>query len=70
MIVYSPGNSGKTVSYLIGCLQIIDQQLSACQVIIISPTREVALIIYKLFLELNEHLNIKGRLIIRGNNVR
>lgn len=68
-IAQAQSGSGKTGTFLIGSLANIDQDLQQIQVVILSPTRELAEQTYKNALELTNYLNIKCHLSIGGTPI-
>merc|ERR1712048_742602 len=62
--------TGKTATFVIGCLQRIDNHLSACQALILAPTRELANQIQKVALALGDYDRIKCHACIGGTSVR
>merc|ERR1712110_1352570 len=47
--------TGKTATFVIGCLQRVDRGLQACQALILVPTRELAHQIQKVALALGDY---------------
>merc|ERR1712151_1172849 len=62
--------TGKTATFVIGCLQRIDYGLKACQGLILAPTRELANQIQKVALALGDYSRIKAHPCIGGTSVR
>jgi translation initiation factor 4A len=62
--------TGKTATFVIGCLQRIDYGLDACQALILAPTRELANQIQKVALALGDYNNVKCHCCIGGTSVR
>jgi len=62
--------TGKTATFVIGSLQRIDYSLSACQALILAPTRELAQQIHKVVLALGDYLNVRCHACIGGTSVR
>uniref|UniRef100_A0A7S0ZU97 RNA helicase n=1 Tax=Noctiluca scintillans TaxID=2966 RepID=A0A7S0ZU97_NOCSC len=62
--------TGKTATFVIGTLQRIDYSLSACQALILAPTRELAQQIHKVVLALGDYLNVRCHACIGGTSVR
>ena len=56
LIVQSATGSGKTHAFLIPIIQNLDPTLQEVQNVIISPTRELAMQLYDVFMELISHL--------------
>merc|ERR1712135_203487 len=62
--------TGKTATFVIGALQRIDYSLSACQALILAPTRELAQQIHKVVLALGDYLHVRCHACIGGTSVR
>merc|ERR1712085_209831 len=62
--------TGKTATFVIGCLQRIDYGLKACQALILAPTRELANQIQKVALALGDYNRVKCHCCIGGTSVR
>jgi len=62
--------TGKTATFVIGALQRIDFSLTACQTLILAPTRELANQIHKVVLALGDYLKVKCHVCIGGTSVR
>jgi len=62
--------TGKTATFVIGCLQRIDISLHACQALILAPTRELANQIQKVALALGDYDRVKCHSCIGGTSVR
>ena len=58
IIAQSQSGTGKTGTFSIGTLQIIDKEIKSPQVLILSPTRELAQQTYNVASELNKYLNL------------
>lgn len=67
IIIQSQSGSGKTATFIIGTLQLIDPLLNESQCIIISNTRELADQTYKVFINLSKYTDIKCNLCIGGD---
>ena len=59
LMVESATGSGKTHAFLIPILQKLDENNQEVQVVIISPTRELAIQLYKVCAELTKFCNKK-----------
>lgn len=66
IIAQAQSGTGKTGTFSIGVLQKIDTTLNACQAIILSPSRELALQTFNVMNNLNTYLKIKINLCIGG----
>jgi len=62
--------TGKTATFVIGSLQRIDFSHTACQTLILAPTRELANQIHKVVLALGDYLKVKCHVCIGGTSVR
>jgi translation initiation factor 4A len=69
-IIQAQSGTGKTGTFCISALQIIDEKKSELQVIIISPTRELAKQSYRVLSSLSFNLNINIGLCTGGNVVK
>ena len=67
IVIQSQSGSGKTATFIIGALQLINDLLPQTQCIIVSNTRELALQTYKVFENLSKYTNIKCNLCIGGD---
>jgi translation initiation factor 4A len=62
--------TGKTATFVIGCLQRVDYGLMACQALILAPTRELANQIQKVAIALGDYHQVRCHACIGGNSVR
>merc|ERR1712032_384355 len=62
--------TGKTATFVIGCLQRVDYSLKECQALILAPTRELANQIQKVALALGDYNKVKCHCCIGGTSVR
>jgi len=62
--------TGKTATFVIGCLQRIDFQIHQCQALILAPTRELANQIQKVAIALGDYCGVKCHACIGGTSVR
>jgi len=62
--------TGKTATFVIGCMQRMDFNHKACQALILAPTRELAQQIHKVVLALGDYLKVKCHACIGGTSVR
>eukprot|EP00347_Sterkiella_histriomuscorum_P014238 403361644 len=69
VIVQSQSGTGKTCVFTSGALQSIDLQLREPQVLILSPTRELAEQTQKVALALGDYMQVKVHCCIGGRNV-
>lgn len=68
VIVQSQAGTGKTGVFSIAALQIVEKNLREPQVLILSPTRELAEQTQKVCLALGDYLNISGNQTIEMMN--
>jgi len=69
IIAQAQSGTGKTATFSIGILQKIDENLKACQALIIAPTRELAGQIHKVITALGNYMKTKPYLCIGGQSV-
>jgi len=62
--------TGKTATFVIGSLQKIDYQERSTQVLILAPTRELAMQIQKVALALGDYLKVRSHACIGGTVIR
>mmetsp|Transcript_28622 Transcript_28622/g.82268 ORF Transcript_28622/g.82268 Transcript_28622/m.82268 type:complete len:392 (+) Transcript_28622:122-1297(+) len=62
--------TGKTATFTIGCLQRIDYRHTACQALVLAPTRELAQQIHRVALALGDYLPLRCHACIGGASVR
>lgn len=70
IIAQASSGSGKTATFVIGSLNNIDHNNPKCQVIIVSPTRELAIQSHNVVNYLSKYLKTKTALCIGGTNIR
>ena len=70
IIAQSQSGTGKTATFTIGALQLLDETKDETQVLIIAPTRELALQIFNVVSEIGEYMNITLACIIGGTSIR
>lgn len=68
IIAQSQSGTGKTATFCISALQLVEKEKEEIQVIIISNVRELAEQSFKVISSLNNFLNYDIRLLIGGNN--
>ena len=66
IIAQSQSGTGKTATFTIGCLQRIDMSISTPQLVILTPTRELAKQNYKVCSDLSDYMDLKMCLCIGG----
>jgi len=69
-IAQAQSGTGKTATFSISALQIIDPALKQTQALILAPTRELALQIHKVAVALGDYLNISCHACVGGTNIR
>ncbi|KRZ86871.1 Eukaryotic initiation factor 4A-III [Trichinella sp. T8] len=69
VIAQSQSGTGKTATFSIGLLQVIDTQLRETQALVLAPTRELAQQIQKVVLALGDRMNVQAHACIGGTNV-
>jgi len=69
VIAQSQSGTGKTATFSIGVLQSIDTKIRETQVLILSPTRELASQIQKVILALGDYMNVQCHACIGGTNL-
>lgn len=62
--------TGKTATFAIAALQLIDYNINNCQVLILAPTRELAQQIQKVVLALGDYLQVRCHACVGGTVVR
>lgn len=67
-IAQAQSGTGKTATFSIGVLHLIDPSSPLCQAIILAPTRELALQINKVILCFSEFLKVQSRCCIGGTD--
>jgi len=70
LIAQAQSGTGKTATFAIGCLAVIDQSVQECQALILAPTRELACQIQKVVLALGDYMDIKVHACVGGTAVR
>lgn len=68
-IAQAQSGTGKTATFSIGMLQVIDSKSKDCQAIILSPTRELATQIQTVVRHLGSNMNIQTHACIGGTHV-
>lgn len=69
-IVQAQSGSGKTATFAIAALQLVDTDCDDCQIIVLSPTRELAKQTFRVFLRLSEYMNAKIQQCTGGERVQ
>lgn len=68
-IAQAQSGTGKTATFSIGVLELIDPQSNNCQALILAPTRELAQQIQRVVMCLGEYLKIKVYSCTGGTNI-
>lgn len=68
-IAQAQSGTGKTATFTIGMLEVIDTHAKECQALILSPTRELAVQIQNVVKNLGDYMNIRTHACIGGTNV-
>jgi len=69
IIAQAQSGTGKTGTFIIGTLQLIDENTKGCQALIVVPTRELAQQILNVCLNLGQYTKIKPVLCVGGTNI-
>jgi len=69
VIAQAQSGTGKTATFSISALQQTDTRLRETQVLVLSPTRELATQIQKVILALGDYMNIQCHACIGGTNI-
>lgn len=69
-VIQAQSGCGKTGTFSIASLQLVDEAVKSCQVIILSPTREIADQSFIVIKNLSEYLNIDISPVIGGKKLK
>jgi translation initiation factor 4A len=69
-IAQAQSGTGKTATFSIAALQVIDLKESACQVLVLAPTRELAQQIWSVIQKLGTYMQITTHACVGGTAVR
>lgn len=69
VIAQSQSGTGKTATFSIACLQTLDINVRETQVLLLSPTRELAVQIQKVMLGLGDYMNVQIHACIGGTSI-
>ncbi|CAG5106342.1 Similar to CG7483: Eukaryotic initiation factor 4A-III (Drosophila melanogaster) [Cotesia congregata] len=69
VIAQAQSGTGKTATFSIAILQSLDTQIRETQVLVLSPTRELAVQIQKVILALGDFMNVQCHACIGGTNL-
>ena len=70
IIAQSQSGTGKTATFSIGSLQLLDETQKETQVLVIAPTRELALQIYNVISDLGKYMDLTYACVIGGTSIR
>ena len=70
VLAQAQSGTGKTATFAIGTLQLVDTKLNEVQTLILAPTRELATQISDVYKFLGEFLKVKVHVFIGGTNVK
>lgn len=66
VIAQAQSGTGKTISYVIGMLQVIDTKVNHCQALILVPTRELAQQIDEIERKIGKFMFVRSQLCVGG----
>jgi len=69
LIAQSQSGTGKTATFSIGALQCLDTKTRETQVLVLAPTRELAVQIQKVILAIGSYMNVQCYACIGGTNL-
>ena len=69
-VIQAQSGCGKTATFSISSLELTDETIKSCQIIILSPTREIADQSYIVIKNLSEYLNIDISPVIGGKKLK
>lgn len=69
VIAQAQSGTGKTATFSISILQVIDTALRETQALVLSPTRELAVQIQNVLLALGQYQNVQSHACIGGTNI-
>jgi len=70
VIAQSQSGTGKTATFVISALQIVDETLDETQILIIAPIRELALQIYDVVMSIGNYIKTSVACIIGGTSIK
>lgn len=68
-IAQAQSGTGKTATFSLGMLQVIDTKVRQCQALVLSPTRELAVQIHNVIMNLGNYMNVHTHACIGGKQV-
>lgn len=69
-IAQAQSGTGKTATFTIGMLELIDASINECQALILAPTRELAQQIHRVTLQIGQYLKLNVHCCVGGNLVK
>ena len=69
-IAQAQSGTGKTATFSVGMLELIDVSVNQCQALILAPTRELAQQIHRVILQIGQYLKVICHACIGGTVVR
>lgn len=69
-IAQAQSGTGKTATFSVGMLELIDVSVQQCQALILAPTRELAQQIHRVILQIGQYLKVVSHVCIGGTVVR
>ena len=69
IMAQAQSGTGKTGAFCIGSLQIVDESLAKPQILMISPTRQLALQTYEVLEKLGNFMEIKIHMLVGGTSI-
>jgi len=70
IIAQAQSGTGKTATFSVGILQMLDPAVTECQALVLAPTRELAHQIFKVATALSDFMNVKVHACVGGGAVR
>jgi translation initiation factor 4A len=70
VIAQAQSGTGKTATFSVSVLQLVDENKPAAQALVMAPTRELAQQIQIVLMALGEYMKVKSHVCIGGTNVR
>ena len=70
LIAQSQSGTGKTATFSIGLLELLDVETNTCQALVLEPTRELAIQTENVIKELSKYVECKTHVCVGGNSVR
>ncbi|OBA20945.1 DEAD-domain-containing protein [Metschnikowia bicuspidata var. bicuspidata NRRL YB-4993] len=68
-VAQAQSGTGKTATFSIGMLQVIDAKVRSCQALVVSPTRELAVQIHSVIMNLGSSMNVQTHACIGGKQM-